>query len=217
MASQVDLVLRNDIHVNQAAGSMHAADVTLEGALRSWGLHADPQSEPFLPVLPLPVHTWAGCSSKHYLQIKSKSIPDQSSVPLRTDSRITASVSTDIGSPDVLSGWNMRHTRSMADSFPGCAPDMAAGGGIFICSKVSFPAATMNSANKYAERAMNFHWSSAHDTRLIGSFARNMQLHASSNIECASDKIAKACCRVVLLNLHTLAILGDNASGKETA
>ena len=55
MARQADLVLRGDIHVLQAAGRLHAADVTLEGALRSWGLHADLQSEPVLPVLPLPV------------------------------------------------------------------------------------------------------------------------------------------------------------------
>ena len=104
----------------------------------------------------------------------------------------------------------------MADSFPGCAPDMVAGGGSLICSKQSFPAATMSSANKYAERAINFHWSSAHHTRPIASFARNMQLHASSNISCASDETAKACCRVVVLHLHTLAIQGHNASGKET-
>ncbi len=68
----------------------------------------------------------------------------------------------------------------MADSFPGCVPDMAAGGGSLICSKVSFPAATMNSANKYGERAMNFHWSSARHTRLTASLASNMQVHESS-------------------------------------
>ena len=40
-----------------------------------------------------------------------------------------------------------------------------------------------------------------------------MQAATSS---CASDETAKACCRVVVLHLHTLAIQGGNASGKET-
>lgn len=92
MAGQVDLALRGDVHVLQAAGRMHAADVTLEGALRSWGLHADPQPELVLPVLPLPVHMGAGCWNEPQLHDESKSIPHQSCVSLQTDRRHAAAV-----------------------------------------------------------------------------------------------------------------------------
>jgi len=51
-------------------------------------------------------------------------------------------------------------TMSMTDCFPDCAP-MAAGGGSLISSRLSLPAATRNSANRYAEKEMNFHWFAA--------------------------------------------------------
>lgn len=49
----------------------------------------------------------------------------------------------------------------MADCFPGCEAIEAAGGGSLVSSRLSFPAATRKMAKRYAEKEMNFHWSSA--------------------------------------------------------
>ena len=49
----------------------------------------------------------------------------------------------------------------MADSFPGCEPMEAPGGGSLVSSRPSFPAATRKMARRYAEKEINFHWSSA--------------------------------------------------------
>ncbi len=55
----------------------------------------------------------------------------------------------------------------MADCFPCWGAVVAAGGGSLVSSMASLPAATRKIAKRYAEKEMNFHWSSAcHDSIL---------------------------------------------------